>query len=447
MKRKNTLYSLLVLLACFWLFSVPSFAAGLEWKGYFQTETRFSLQDNPELTWQETNLRLQPEVNTNNARFYGEFSLRAPGIPFGLPEESSASNQVLLELEEAYLDLYATPWQQVDLRIGKQLIPWGTGYLLNPTNNLNPEDLRDLFTFGRYLGSNALKATSYLGEVTLTGIYIPTFAPAALPESPRFQPLFHSELPALPFETNKYITEIPPAKLLKESSSWGLRLEKSILDCDFSVSYVDGRYTLPVPKISLSPDQAAPDKVDLLCKLIYPRRKIVGFDLAGAYGGLGFWGEVAVFFPEEVKTISDLSALSALGAGEIEFTTLEDTPYTKYLIGFDYSINDFYFNSQYLHGFPQERGAKELSNYLVSCLEFTLHDGKIKIPFNTCLEVKDFSKFSDTYAFILSPEICYYPEINTEIILSLRLIDGKPETTLGKMKDLDEIGLKVKYSF
>ncbi len=441
MKVKNPLY-LAVLLFCLYLFAAPTLAAELEWNGYFETETRLGLENSSKLTWHETSLNLQPEVNTNNAHFYGKVSFRDPGVTFA---NISNPNQILIELEEAYLDLYAIPWQQVDIRLGKQLIPWGTGYLLNPTNNLNPEDLRDLFDFGRHLGSNTLKVTSYLGEVNCTGIYIPTFTPAALPENQQFQSLLYPEIPILPFEVNKQTTEILlPPKNLGESNSWGLKLEKSILGCDFSISYVDGRYTLPVPKITLTPAEEAQGKVDLLCELIYPQRKVIGFDLAGAYGGLGFWGEVAFFFPEEVKTTSDLSSM--IGQ-KIELVTLEDTPYTKYLIGFDYSINNLYFNGQYLHGFPQERGDKELANYLVGRLEFTLLDGKFKIPFNTCLEVRNFNKFSNTYAFIFSPEIYYYPEMNTEIILSLQLIDGKPKTALGKLKDLDTIGLKVKYSF
>ena len=250
MKVKNPLY-LAVLLFCLYLFAAPTLAAELEWNGYFETETRLGLENSSKLTWHETSLNLQPEVNTNNAHFYGKVSFRDPGVTFA---NISNPNQILIELEEAYLDLYAIPWQQVDIRLGKQLIPWGTGYLLNPTNNLNPEDLRDLFDFGRHLGSNTLKVTSYLGEVNCTGIYIPTFTPAALPENQQFQSLLYPEIPILPFEVNKQTTEILlPPKNLGESNSWGLKLEKSILGCDFSISYVDGRYTLPVPKLLLLP--------------------------------------------------------------------------------------------------------------------------------------------------------------------------------------------------
>ncbi|HBT15819.1 MAG TPA: hypothetical protein DEB05_02550, partial [Firmicutes bacterium] len=70
-KFKKTLYSLSFFLLSICLFTVPTFASGLNWNGHFQTETRVNL-DNSALTWQETNLTLQPEVVTNNTRFYGE---------------------------------------------------------------------------------------------------------------------------------------------------------------------------------------------------------------------------------------------------------------------------------------------------------------------------------------------------------------------------------------
>ncbi len=439
-KFKKTLYSLSFFLLSICLFTVPTFASGLNWNGHFQTETRVNL-DNSALTWQETNLTLQPEVVTNNTRFYGELCYRRSGLLSQNNSLLASTNSNPIELNEIYLDLYAYPWRRMDLRIGKQLIPWGTGYLLNPTSNLNPEDLRDVFDFGRYLGSNALKATTYLGEVTITGVFIPVFTPAALPHQ-QFQALFAPEMPSLPFTVNEQkIESILPAENLQESAAWGVKLEKHLLGCDFSVSYVDGRYSLPVPKITLTP---VGEKVDLLCELIHPRRKIIGFDLAGAYGGLGFWSELAYFFPEEVKVTSDLTAI--IGQ-HMEIVTLKDTPYAKYLIGMDYSADHLYFNGQYLHGFPQEQGKDKLGDYFLGRLEFTLNDGKIKIPFNACLEVRDFNKFQESFAYLFSPEVCFYPEMNTEITLSLRLIDGKSGTNLGKMKDWDEIGLKIKYSF
>jgi len=42
----------------------------------------------------------------------------------------------------------------LDIRIGRQRIAWGTADKLNPTDNLNPDDLEDIFDFGKHLDSN-----------------------------------------------------------------------------------------------------------------------------------------------------------------------------------------------------------------------------------------------------------------------------------------------------
>ncbi len=444
MKRKfsRSFTSLSLFLLGLVLCVPPVHAAELVWSGSLETESRFSLGNGQGLTWLESNLRLQPEVTANDAHFYAELRYRIPGLDTADVSTDNAPTQLestklypaQLEINEAYLDLYAFPHKAIDLRIGKQLIPWGTGYLLNPTNNLNPEDLRDIFNFGQYLGSYALKASAYLGEFTITGVYLPAFAPATLNKDS-----FMSTSPTFPVPIKKYEdkTIIPE----KEPAGWGVKLEKSLFGLDFSISYVDGRSTLPVPKYTFTPQMGG---VDCLCEWVYPTRRILGFDLAGSYGDLGFWGEMAVFFPEEVKATSDLTPL--IGQ-KLEITTLEKKAYQKYLIGMDYASGSFYANLQYLYGFPQEMGADNLGSYFVSCLEWTLADGKVKIPFNTCLEVRDFKNFRDNYAILYQPQLCLYPEMNTEIILGVRIIDGQPGTTLGSLKDLDEICLKVKYSF
>ena len=61
--------------------------------------------------------------------------------------------------------------------------------------------------------------------------------------------------------------------------------------------------------------------------------------------------------------------------------------------------------------------------------------------------VKDFKDFKNNYALILMPEIAYYPVDNAEVTLGLRWIEGKDTTTFGRVKDNDELYIRVKYSF
>jgi len=283
--------------------------------GYILTDTRLFFQKNYKFYWNENRIDLKIEASPlDNAQVYIEFW----GRSFGLPEVSTSSD--LMErgkdkvspwsilFREAYVDLYGFLSPNLDIRIGLQRIAWGTGDRLNPTDNLNPDDLEDIWDFGRHLGSQAIKASYYLGEYSLTVVFIPIFTPATLPirewaEALSSPPEFPSgvELRNL---SDKVIT---PENNLKESSMFGLKIAKNILGYDFSLSYFYGRDDIPlVNKIKFTSTDIS-GTVDLLTELIYPRILILGMDMAGVVGAVGIWAEGALFFPEKVYLSTDLA--------------------------------------------------------------------------------------------------------------------------------------------
>lgn len=77
-----------------------------------------------------------------------------------------------LDLEQAYIDLGF--WDTVYIRTGKQLIPWGTGFVWNPTDNFNPAKNPIDPTAAR-VGVNALSIDLPLGNVL-------TFSAVGLPQ-------------------------------------------------------------------------------------------------------------------------------------------------------------------------------------------------------------------------------------------------------------------------
>jgi len=237
-----------------------------------------------------------------------------------------------------------------------------------------------------------------------------------------------------------------PENNLKESSIAGVKISKNLLGYDFSLSYVYGRDDLPLArKVTISPTGIL-GEVDIASELIYPRMHIAGIDMAGAIANVGIWAEAAVFFPEKVKMITDLSAL---GMGIQESIALDNKPYVKYVVGADYTFkNGIYINGQYLHGFIHERGNDNLEDYFMFGLEWKLLDEKLKIiPIGGGIEIKDFKDIENNYAIILAPEIAYYPVANAEITLGARLLDGKNTTNFGRVKNNDEVYIKLKYDF
>ncbi len=427
-------------------------SSGIKWNGYMQTDNRLRLKDDREFSWQEYRLDLKTEANPmENAHFYSEIWLRSLGFPAVQNSTDLASKDKVsplnLDLREAYVDFYEFLSGNLDIRIGRQRIAWGTADKLNPTDNLNPDDLEDIWDFGRHLGSDGLKASYYLGDYTLTSVYVPIFTPAVLPRGDWASALSPSmQSPA--GLTLKSLTDtiIMPENNPEESSITGVKISKNYFGYDFSLSYVYGRDDLPLArKVTFTPT-GIPGEVDIASELIYPRIHITGIDMAGAIASVGVWAEAAVFFPEEVTMTTDLSAL---GMEIQESIALDDKPYVKYVLGADYTFkNGIYINIQYLHGFIHERSAGNLEDYFMFGLEWKLLDDKVKIiPVGGGVEIKNFEDIENNYALILTPELTYYPVTNAEITLGVRWIDGKNSTTFGRVKDNDELSLKAKYYF
>ena len=428
-------------------------AAQVEIGGYLQADIRLQTGGDNMFSWNENLLDLKIDAQpTEGAHIYSELWVRS----FGFPEVTTSSELMEpqkdkvqpwdLTVREAYLDLYGFLLPDLDIRIGRQRIAWGTADKLNPTDNLNPDDLEDVWDFGRHLGSNAVRASFYLGDYTLTAGYIPVFTPAVLPTGDWAQALSPPmEIPAGLTLRKLEDRIVTPESKLKNSTA-AFKIAKDFLGQDFSLSYLYGRDDLPLAtNVRITPVDTL-GTVDISTKLIYPKMQVVGCDMAGAIGEVGIWAEGAVFFPEKVEMAIDLTAL---GMGIQTKTALDDKPYIRYVIGADYTFkNGVYINAQYLHGFIHERGTDNLEDYVVFGVEKKILDDKLKItPISGGVEIKDFGDIENNYAVLFGPETTYYPMDNVEILLGAHIIEGKNTTAFGRVKDNDEAYLKVKCSF
>src|SRR3954469_24093644 len=88
-----------------------------------------------------------------------------------------------LQAPRAHVDIYRV-LPHLDLRIGRQVVVWGSGDKFNPTNNLNTLDLSDPLLFGKALGNNMIRADwNPWGDVVLTAVWVPIFRPAQIPRT------------------------------------------------------------------------------------------------------------------------------------------------------------------------------------------------------------------------------------------------------------------------
>ncbi len=434
---------LLFMIPCICLQSEDSPEATLDWGGSLESDLHLETKDfsfsDCEFSRKELRLNLHLHANPHEQlHFYAESWLRAWGFPESISDLSDlASADTIvplgLELREAYADVYSFVFDFLDFRIGRQRIVWGTADKISIIDNLDPDDLEDPWDFGRHLPSDALKLTFYFDPITIQGVYIPIFKPARLAEG---SPLL-GEFP----EGNQTLDFKLPALDPAENATLGLRTTTFLFGWDISLSYIYGREDLPRATEVVGTLVLPPPDFDITFD--YLRQHVIGLDIAGELLGIGLWGELAVFVPEKLTLVTDMTAL---GQGRIE----EDTSYyVKALVGLDYTfVNGIYINLQYAHGFPYENSSDDLGNYLFLGLEWSLCDDKVLIgPIGVALEVDDLADLSGTWALVVNPEFSFYPVDAAQLSFGVRWIEGEDGTLFGLWKEHDEIYFKAKFSF
>ena len=186
-------------------------------------------------------------------------------------------HQTFLDLREAYVNAYLGP---VDLRLGKQIIVWGRADLLNPTNNLTPNDMRirSPIEDDRRIGNFGARAFVRLAPVRFEVVWLPSYVPSELP--PVSLPQYVS------FGGPKY-----PSPSLETWMEAG-RIHLELPSFEISVSYLYGY--APLPGLTLG--EIIFDKYNpsvLIARTAY-KHQVVGFDFSTALGDIvGIRGEAA----------------------------------------------------------------------------------------------------------------------------------------------------------
>ena len=433
----------------------------LKLSGELLTDQRF-LTDSPNnWAWNENRVTLKFDKKiTDNSKFYSEVWLRNIGLPQVNSSADLYNKGIIdpynLEIREAYVQLYGFLSKKLDVKIGRQRITWGTADKLNPTDNLNPYDLEDILDFGRHRGSDAISFDYYFNsELSLQGAFIPFFQPTNMPVG-----IFANALnPSMQLPEGLTLMGFTdqihqPAYNLGESSTVGLKFKGFAKGFDFSASYIWGRDGMPVSTYNTLTPVDEVGGISIHSDLSFYRTHIFGFDTAGSIGGVGVWAEAAVFLPDnEVVMTNDMAAFYPVGT-PVEMTmsnevVLEKEAYTKFVIGADYNFsNGIYLNTQYLHGFINERGTDSLNDYFFIQLDKMFLDDKLKVsPLAGGFIVSDWDSVKNNYAIVYMPNISYMATDNAEITLSATLFDGKGENIFANLSDYNMMMLKIKYSF
>jgi hypothetical protein len=332
-------------------------------------------------------------------------------------------------LWEAFLEIKDFPFRNVDIRIGKQRVAWGTADGFNPTDNLNPDDFSDILRFTRKLPTEAFLFTYYTNGFSLSGYWSPSVHPALIPPDLPISTL--SEPVELPLS----IAEVRDSLILPRSNlkntQFALKLSNKFGRYDVSLSGFYGYEHFPLPQtIILHP--ISQKKFLSETFLTLPRIIVLGADFAGGIGDFGIWGEIGMFIPEKIETelITPFSRKT--------LPVLSRDTYWKWTFGFDiFFQNDTYLNFQIIRGFPTEIGRDKIGNYFALFLRRSFRMDELSFKLYGMLEIRDFKKIEATFGQLLSFEISYLPRENLEITLGAFIIDGSAEATFGRWKDLD----------
>ncbi len=431
----------------------------LKLSGELLSDQRFLLEDPNDWAWNENRLTLKLNKKlTDNSKFYSEVWLRNIGLP-SINSSADLYNKGILdpynlEVREAYVQLFGFLSKNLDVKIGRQRITWGTADKLNPTDNLNPYDLEDVLDFGRHRGSDAISFDYYFNsDFYLQGAFIPFFQPANMPVGIFANALTPSmEMPMGMTLKDFNDTIQMPRYNLAESSTAGIKFKGFAAGYDFSLSYVWGRDGLPMSTYNTFIPVDAIGGININSELSFYRTHIFGADIAGSIGGAGIWAEAAAFLPEnEVIMTNDLSALFLAPPGSVtqDSIMLEKELYIKFVIGMDYNFaNGTYLNIQYLHGFMNERGSENLNDYFFAQLDKKFFDDRLKIaPLAGGFIVSDWKDVENNYAVVYIPNISYMATDNAELTLSAALFKGTGDNLFANFNDYNMMMFKLKYSF
>ncbi len=426
----------LVVLALLVLLPGLGFSQDLQFGGFLNLEKRVNVGEIPDqgVPIEDFYNRFRLEMDASLGETLHAFSsidIRFYDIPVVNSLNQMESPNQLFPVEEAslweaYVDVYEFLLPDLDLRVGKQRIVWGTADTLNPTDNLNPDDFSDMLNFTEKIPSWAVQLSYYLGDFIFTGIWLPSFAPILLPRD-------RSSL-FLGSAVSSFDHRIVMPEVKIENSMFALKAGGIVGPLDVSISYFNGYDDSPILR-KLNLDTNA-------LELGFYRMHVFGADFATEIAGIGFWGEGAVFLPNR-EVVSETIA----GGVPTRNVELDFEPYGKYTLGFDYTFPfGLYINNQWMHGFFTERGTDGINDYFFISIEQPLFDNALEISLSTVVEIDDWSSIADNYGLGFFPEIRFVGIDNLEMAAGMFAADARPDTLFAAWKDLDQVFVRLKVS-
>jgi hypothetical protein len=428
-------------------FDIDDYGETRRWDPDYPDRGRISRQENRV----ELYLSYQPN---RHIQIVGDIEPVFMGVSDVSTLDDLASRRMLtpfhVESDAAYVAVYdALPG--LDVKIGRQVLLWGTADKFNPTNNLNPDDLEDRPLFTEPIANQMIVAdfAPLDDRLWFEAVYIPLFFPALLPPSssaalqdPKSIPPYLDQAnidkiaEAQDFmDTNECFTtrvvgrvEQPEAHV--ENGQAAFKVGSRLGQLDLSASYYYGRHDIPLPYNTKTnqlfpcndpmnvPDDGVYYQADAYLR--YPRMHVVGLDFATQLpflGNMGVWGEGGLFMPTQSHSLLiqfpipiDVTPDDGIANSvtEVDGITVPTDPFLKVTAGLDYTLGKHvYLNGQYVRGFINEFGSSNMGNYLVAGTDLIFFGRHLIFRLFGVTEFPDAR--SDQYAAAIAPDIIVVP--------------------------------------
>jgi hypothetical protein len=411
---------------------VTGVRAELELHGYIGHQSAYRINKPNDALLVRNRLRLNSELW--GGKVYGFASV-------DMLNEPSSGQDVILNLREAYLDVY-TSW--VDFRCGKQQVVWGKtdGYFVNDI--VNPLDL-SYFLLQDFddirMGTTMLKTTIHSGNHSLELLLIPEFKSMQLtfsgdwgvrrPDSVQvvIDPMIPTYLVNLPL----LYEEEPVYPLSLRQAEYGAKLNTFLLGADLALIYLRIREDRPVYYKKLQQDSEL-----AYMRLIprYPWLHFFGLNFSCPVGMFVFRGEGG-YYPERWFDIVDVFRLSE--------GLLVRKPFVQGALGIEYQLTgDLDISVQAIHErileYEPAIWNDEYSTFVTFLLRGCFRNDILQPAWMTLYNIGNESFLSRVW-------MDWNFSDNFTISLGIDVLTGSSDTFFGQYAGNDNAYLKLKYSF
>jgi hypothetical protein len=338
------------------------------------------------------------------------------------PTESDGTG----ELREAFVVLRFGP---LDIRAGRQIVAWGRADGINPTDNLTAEDLTVLAPDDddRRLGTTAVKASYYVGGVSVTGLWLPEFRGNRFP------------LPPAPGFTFVHDAHEWPG------DQWALRLEQTGRAVDWSLSYFRGRDV--TPDVGPQPGEALPGRGPTIV-LSHNHLNVLGADMAVNLGRFGLRAEAAYTNTED-------------GARRDPFTK---NPFLFAVAGADRTFREYLnLNVQYVFRLvredrtipadlsPTDAVLAALQGRLNSQTKTKQHGASFRVSYKWLRETLEgecaAAGFLGPHGLVLRPKVTYAVTDRWKVLVGAELYRGESTSVFGMLRPNSTGYLEARWGF